>query len=176
MQALLQRLMGRLAQIAPGGYGLRPCLQRWRGVHIGKRVWISQMVYLDELYPEAIRIGDNSTIGMRSSVFTHFHWGSRRNSGGYKAVVIEPNVFVGPHCVILPGVNIGEGAVIKAGSVVSRNIPARVFWGGTEGRPLAAITVPLTPDSSYEEFVRGLKPLRSAATPISPEQSESGGP
>ncbi len=160
MLALIQRFMGRLARVAPGGYSLRPLLHRWRGVQLGERVWISQQVYLDELYPEAIMIGANSTIGMRTSVITHLHWGARRSSGGYKRVVIEANVFVGPHCVILPGVHVGEGAVIKAGSVLSRNVPARVFWGGAEGRPLAAITVPLTPDQSYEEFINGLKPLR----------------
>ena len=158
--------MGRFALIAPGGYNFRPMLQRWRGVHIGRRVWISQMVYLDEIYPEAITIGDNSTIGIRSSVITHLHWGPRRGSGGYKSVTIGPGAFVGPHCVILPGVHIGEAAVIKAGSVVSRNVPPRVFWGGPEGRPLAAITVPLTPDSSYEQFIQGLKPLPPA--PSSP--------
>jgi hypothetical protein len=61
--------------------------------------------------------------------------------------------------VILPGVHIGEGSVIKAGSVIARNVPARVFWGDPGGRPLARITVPLGRDSSYEDFVKGLRPM-----------------
>ena len=133
------------------------------------------MVYLDELYPEGISIGENSTVGMRSSIFTHLHWGARSPSGGYKPVNIGANVFVGPHCVILPGVNIGEGAVIKAGSVITRNVPARVFWGAPEGRPLAAVTIPLTPDNSYDEFVQGLRPLHPGPPQPPSRKSTSSG-
>lgn len=165
MRHLISALFGRLAMFSPGGYSFRPWLHHVRGVRLGKRVWISQLVYLDELYPEAITIGDNCTLGLRTSVFAHFHWGPHRPLNGCKPVVIEPNVFVGPHCVILPGVHIGEGAVIKACSVVARNIPPRVFWGEPNGRPLARITVPLTPESSYEDFIRGLKPLTSERVP-----------
>jgi acetyltransferase-like isoleucine patch superfamily enzyme len=121
-------------------------------------VWISQFVYLDELYPEAVTIGDNCTIGLRTSIFAHFHWGPKRASDGFEPVVIENNVFVGPHCVILPGVRIGEGAVIKAGSVLTKNIPPRVFWGESRGRPLASVSVPLTPEYDFKEFVQGLRP------------------
>ena len=169
----LNRLLSRIATITPGGFSLRPALHRMRGVQLGRNVWISQWVYLDELYPEAITIGDNCTIGLRTSVFSHFHWGPRRAADGARPVVIEPNVFIGPHCVILPGVHIGEGAVIKAGSVIARNIPARVFWGDPGGRPIARITVPLGRESSYEDFVRGLRPLLSREAPSKAGTDES---
>lgn len=156
---LFNAVFARLAQLAPGGYSVRPSLHRLRGVKIGQRCWISQSVYIDELYPEAVTIGDNCTIGMRSSVFAHFHWGGRQNAGGAKPVVIGNGVFIGPHCVVLPGIHIGDGSVIRAGSAISRNIPPRMFWGGAVATPIARITVPLGADSSYEEFVRGLKPL-----------------
>jgi tetrahydrodipicolinate N-succinyltransferase len=162
MGQFIQWLLAKLAFILPGGATVRPNLHRRRGVRIGRNVWIAPYVYLDELYPEGVRIGDNCTIGLRTSIFSHFHWGSRRISGGFKPVVIEDDVFIGPHCVILPGVLIGQGAVIKAGSVLTHNVPAGVFWSGGEGGPLMAATVPLTPRNSYEEFVRGLRPLRSS--------------
>jgi hypothetical protein len=132
------------------------------------------MVYLDELYPEAISIGENSTIGIRSSVFTHFHWGPRKIAGGCKAVVIGPNVFVGPHCVILPGVHIGEGAVVKAGSVLSNNVPPGVFWGQPPGRALGLATVPLTANGSYDDFIRGLRPLHSIPSGHAPQSGPAG--
>jgi hypothetical protein len=159
---VLSRLLGKMARFVPGGGSLRPLLHRWRGVRMGRNVWIAQYVYLDELYPEAIQIGSNCTIGLRTSVFSHFHWGPRRPDGGFKPVVLEDDVFVGPHCVILPGVRIGEGSVIQAGSVVTRNVPPRVFWGDAGGGPVAAVTVPLTSEHSYEGFIRGLRPLTSA--------------
>jgi acetyltransferase-like isoleucine patch superfamily enzyme len=165
MNRLSTGILGRLAMFLPGGYSIRPTLQRLRGVRLGKRVWISQSVYLDELYPEAITIGDGTTIGFRTSIFSHFHWGPHRTSEGSKPVVIGANVFVGPHCVILPGVHIGRGAVIKAGTVVSRNVPPDVFFGDSPGRPLARVTVALGPESTYEEFVRGLRPLNHKTRP-----------
>lgn len=154
---MLTRLLARLASIIPGGGSVRPLLHRLRGVRIGRNVWIAQFVYLDEIYPAAISIGDNCTIGLRTSIIAHLHWGERRTRGGFKPVVLEDNVFVGPHCVILAGVRVGEGAVIKAGSVVTRNVPARVFWGDAGGRVLADVTVPLTAGHSFEEFTRGLR-------------------
>ena len=72
LPALLGRLVGKIAFLAPGGFRVRPWLQRIRGVEIGKKVWISQFVYIDELHPTDITIGDNCTIGMRTSIISHF--------------------------------------------------------------------------------------------------------
>lgn len=135
---------------------MRPWLHRSRGVHIGANVWIGQFVYLDELHPSDLHIGENSTIGMRTSVFTHFYWGPRRaRSNGN--VTIGKDVFIGPHCVILPNVRIGDGAVIRAGTVVTRNVPPHVFWGAPGAEVLGLATVPLTSHHSYEEFASGLR-------------------
>ncbi len=156
----VSRLLGRMAQLVPGGASLRPGLHRFRGARIGRHVWISQYVYLDEIHPEAIHIGDNSTIGLRTSIIAHLYWGPHRASDeAVKQVVIESHVFVGPHCLILPGSRIGEGSVIKGGSVVTGNIPPRTFWGAPPCGPLAQVTVPLSSDFSYEEFLAGLKPF-----------------
>jgi acetyltransferase-like isoleucine patch superfamily enzyme len=157
MMVLLNRLLNKIAFFGPGGYGLRPRIHRLRGVQIGKHVWVSQYVYLDELYPEAISIGDNSTVGLRSSIITHLHWGPKRHQNGYKEVAIERDVFIGPHCLILPGVRVGEGSVIKGGTVLTRNVPPRTFWGEPPSGPLGHVAVPLTADHSYTDFVRGLK-------------------
>jgi acetyltransferase-like isoleucine patch superfamily enzyme len=103
-----------------------------------------------------ITIGDNCTIGIRTSIISHFYSGPRRLINNGK-VVIEKDVFIGPHCVILPNVRIGEGAVIKAGTVVSRNVPAHTFWGCASAEVLGVATVPLTPEHPYDEFLQGLR-------------------
>jgi len=158
LRNVLTRFIHKIAFVIPGGGSLRPWLHRICGATIGHHVWIAQFVYIDDLHPEDVHIGDNCTIGLRTSIFTHFYWGPRRpKSNG--SVVIEENVFVGPHCVILPNVHIGEGAVIKAGTVVSRNVPPHTLWGSPPAEALGMATVPLTAQHPYEEFTRGIRPL-----------------
>lgn len=157
---IFNRLFNKLSFFAPGGGSLRPQLQRLRGSIIGKNVWISQYVYFDELHPEGIIIGDNVTIGLRSSIITHLYWGPRRNTGGYKKVIIEDDVYVGPHCLILPGVRIQRGSVIKGGTTVARDVPAETFWCTPNPIPIAHATVPLTSQNSFDEFICGLRPIR----------------
>lgn len=156
LPVLLARLACKLAFVAPGGYSVRPWLHRLRGASIGEKVFISQFVYLDEAHPEDVSIGNNCIIGLRTTIISHFYTGPRRPVGNGK-VVIEKDVFIGPHCVILPNVTIGEGAVIRAGTVVSRNVPAHTFWGPPAAEALGVANVPLTPDTNYEDFMRGLK-------------------
>ena len=158
MTRLLSGVLNRLAAVCPGGHGVRPRLQRWRGADLGRNVWLGLYVYIDELHPEALSIGDNCSIGLRTSIFTHFYWGPKRRSASGR-VVIGRDVFVGPHCVILPNVRIGEGAVIKAGTVVTRNVPAFTFWGAPQAEALGRVTVPLTSAGGYAEFVRGIRPV-----------------
>jgi acetyltransferase-like isoleucine patch superfamily enzyme len=165
MSGWLQRLLRRLAYAAPGGYSLRPMLHKWRGVKIGKRVWISQYVYIDEIHPKAVSIGDNVSIGIGTSIIAHIYWGKARAREGAGPVIIKSDVFIGPHCVVLPGVCIGAGAVIQAGSVVSRNVPSHVLFGHPPAQPLAEVTTPLTGDYSYIEFVRSLRPIRKKGVP-----------
>ena len=162
---LVNRILHKAAYLSPGGYSLRPRLHSLRGVNMGRNVWISQYVYIDELHPEGVTIGDNVTVGLRTSIFTHFYWGSRRPSNSYREVVIENNAFIGPHCLVLPGVHIGEGAVIRGGSVLTRSVPAFTFWGPPECGPIARVTVPLTEQHDFLQFTRGLRPLRMPRSP-----------
>ncbi len=83
----------------------------------------------------AITIGDNVLIGPFVSVTASNHVrgedGHFRNAQYQeKPIVIESDVWIGAHCCILAGVTIGRGAVIAAGSVVTKNVPAGSLVGG----------------------------------------------
>ncbi|MFP4014251.1 MAG: acyltransferase [Chitinispirillaceae bacterium] len=161
MNQMLQRLLRKVAYSAPGGYSIRPGLHRLRGVTIGKNVWISQYVYIDEVHPEVVTIEDNVTIGIRTSIIAHLYWGPRRPSKDAGPVHIGRDVFIGPHCVIMPNVKIGAGAVIQAGTVVSRDVPSGTLWGLPKAGPLARVSVPLTREHGFKRFLMGLRPILS---------------
>ena len=69
-----------------------------------------------------------------------------------------PDVFIGPHCVILPNVRVGAGSVIQAGTVVSRSVPRRTLWAPPEAGMLGEASTPLTANTGYANFLRGLRP------------------
>src|SRR5262245_1323858 len=96
MLRVLGSVLHRLAMVLPGGASVRPRLHRWRGANIGRKVWIGLYVYIDDVHPEALSIGENCTIGIRTSIITHFYSGPRQAASN-GTVVIERDVFVGPH-------------------------------------------------------------------------------
>jgi acetyltransferase-like isoleucine patch superfamily enzyme len=57
---IFKRDINKITLITPGDGNVRSCLQKNCGVHIGNSVWINQYVYVDELYPESVSIGDNT--------------------------------------------------------------------------------------------------------------------
>ena len=74
-------------------------------------------------------IGENSGLGLNCTIFTweHRYFGSKKipfdNIAELKPVIIREFVYIGAEVSILPGVEIGEGAIIGMGSVVTKNVP-----------------------------------------------------
>lgn len=60
--------------------------------------------------------------------------------GDAKEIIIADNVWIGANCIILPGVTIGEGSVIAAGSVVSKDIPSRCVAAGNPAKIIKTLT------------------------------------
>jgi acetyltransferase-like isoleucine patch superfamily enzyme len=150
--APIQRILQILARISPGGTTVRVWLHRWRGVRIGKRVWIGYDAIIETSYPYLVEIRDDAVVGIRATIIAHF-----RESRG---VVIEEGAHVGPGVIILPNVTIGKGAVVAAGSVVTRSVPAMTLVQGNPAKPIAAVGLMLGLDTSLKEFSTHLQPLR----------------
>ncbi len=161
--SLKKRLFAKIAMIAPGGYTFRPWLHKARGVKVGSNVWISQFVYIDEIHPENITIDDNVTIGLRSTIFAHFYSGKYEKGKKVGKVTIKKNVYIGPNCVIFHDVTIGEGSVIAAGTIVSKNVPPGVLFGPPTAAPIAQVTQPLIKGKNmdYKKFLLGLRKIES---------------
>jgi carbonic anhydrase/acetyltransferase-like protein (isoleucine patch superfamily) len=144
-----------MARILPGGADLRPFLHRLRGVNIRGEVYIGDDVYIDIDYdPSSVEIQDGVVISPRCTISSH-------RSG---KIVIEKQVAIATGCVIVcaPGqtLTIGEGAVISAGSTVLHDIPPYTLCGGPRIKAFGKVTVPFTLGTTYEEFRRGVRPLR----------------
>lgn len=54
-------------------------------------------------------------------------------------MVINDNVFIGAHSIILKGVTVGRNSIIGAGSVVARNIPENEIWAGNPAKKIKDI-------------------------------------
>lgn len=105
-------------------------------LQLGRRVHVYQTCFLNPSRP--LRIGDDTGIGGRSSIFTHGSWQSVMD--GYpvtfEPVTIGKNVWLPWHVFVLPGVVIGDGATVGGGSVLNRSIPPGTLAAGVPAKVL----------------------------------------
>lgn len=143
----IKRVLGKLCQLLarklpflPGT--ARVLLQRLHGVQFmdWRSTFIGEDVFFDDLYPEKVRVGKNVRITSGVRILTHyfdtkFQPTPERPFRFYQGDVhIEDNVFIGMNTVIASPVTIGEGAVIGANSVVTRNIPEYAIAAGSPAK------------------------------------------
>lgn len=101
---------------------------------IGDHTWIGQQCFLHS--GGGLRIGVSVGIGPKVTVLTSQHHAPDRNVPVYLSpidfseVVLENGCDIGAGSIILPGVTVGEGAIIGAGSVVKYSVPAYEIWAG----------------------------------------------
>ena len=153
----LNFVLDAVVDLLPGGTTLRLSVHRIRGVRFAGRAFISRRVILETKYPERISIGANVFLGIGTTVIAH-HTTSEDLSG--VGVRIGENVHIGPHCVILPGAEIGDNSVVAAGSVVSGAVGKNKFVRGNPPTIVADVTVPLGVDGDIFSFMRGLQNFR----------------
>lgn len=130
-QLMLKELF---AEVGENTYIQAPYHAMWGGhhVHLGKNVYINfNCTFIDDAQ---IFIGDDTMIAPNVTIITASHPVSptlRTKGYGYnKPIYIGKNVWIASNVTILPGVQIGDHAIIGAGSVVNRNIPSNVIAFG----------------------------------------------
>lgn len=112
-----------------------------KNIKIGKNVFINACCRFQD--QGGIEIGDGSLIGHNTTIATlnHDFNPAKRQNLTPRPVKIGKNVWIGSDCTILPGVGIGDGAIIGAGSVVTKSIPANTIAVGNPARVIKEIEV-----------------------------------
>lgn len=105
---------------------LKNRIYRKTGMKVGRNVSIFA-TNLDIFFPELIEIGDNSVIGNTSTIITHEFLVGKWRKGSVK---IGRNVMIGAMVLVLPGVRIGDNAVVAAYSLVNRDVEPGTVVGG----------------------------------------------
>ncbi|WP_312468785.1 acyltransferase [Neobacillus sp.] len=112
--------------------GMKNWLYRvFLGLKIGEQTSFALMVMLDVMFPEKISVGRNTVIGYNTTILAHEYLIKEYRLG---PVSIGSEVMIGANSTILPGVTIGDGAIVSAGTLVHKDVPAGAFVGGNPMR------------------------------------------
>lgn len=96
-------------------------------LQLGKHTDIGAFTLLDAT--EGIIIEEGVKIGSHCSIYSRTDIDQKAGT-----IIIGKNAGIGSHCVIMPGVIIGENAIIGAMSFVNKDIPANEVWAGCPAR------------------------------------------
>lgn len=152
--ALFQEIIiiNEIVQLIPS-HTVRLAFYRKMGMTVGKESRIYRKCYLQKL--DNIIIGENCIIGffcrldgrgklkignnVNISSYTIMETGSHdfeTFKEKYEPITISDNVWICTRSTILQGVTIGEGAIVAAGSTVTKNVPPYVIVAGSPAKPV----------------------------------------
>jgi acetyltransferase-like isoleucine patch superfamily enzyme len=132
--------LGQQAGVHMGAYVwfYGPRAIRHNGVRIGRNSRINRNCTIDARSP--LTIGDNVSVSPEVMILAGTHDVNDPrfppSPVGPWAVAIEDYVWIGSRAMILPGVTLGRGAVVAAGSVVTKDVPPLTIVAGVPAKPI----------------------------------------
>ncbi len=134
----------------------RPKIMRKMGCKVGKGCFIGDYVRIDLGHADMITVEDSVSIASGTRLlchqrdFTDYRVGDDYMKLGYivKPIILKKGCLVGMESMVMPGVTIGEGAIVGAGSLVTHDIPA---WTIATGRPAKVVRVIEKRDNQEEK-------------------------
>lgn len=117
--------------------GLRNVLVKMRWFYLTK-VWgmdihptatFSLGAHFDRTFPRGVHVGEESYVALGATILAHDT--TRRM---YRDTTVGKRCFIGARSLILPGVTIGDGSVVGAGSVVTRDVPPQSIVAGNPAK------------------------------------------
>lgn len=125
----------RLLKKIRGDQDIYNCISR--GMKIGDHCRFGDHCVFDSSFCYLIKIGDHVTFSNRVQVLTHdsslYDFIHKTKVG---MVIVDDHAFIGARSLIMPGVHIGEGSIVAAGSVVTKDVLAGEVWGGVPARAM----------------------------------------
>lgn len=123
---------------------IRPRLWRLIGAKVGKNVFIGYDVWMDFNNAHLIELEDNVHVANRCLLLCHQRDLSKYYIGGdysklsynKNKVVLKKGCLIAMETMIMPGITVGEGAIVGAGSLITKDIPP---WTIAAGRPAKVI-------------------------------------
>ena len=115
--------------------GWRATVCKWGGVNIlnSSKTFIGEGVIFDTNYPEDITLEEGVRVTTGCVLLTHF---MEPSTGTYSRgkIHIKKRAYLGARTIICKPVTIGEDAIVGAGSIVTKDIPANEVWAGNPAR------------------------------------------
>lgn len=134
------------------------------GVVYGKNCLIATKSWGTE--PYLIRIGNNVQVTKGVRFFTHGGGHVIRSQVAdfdvFGKILVKDWAYIGSDSLIMPGVTIGEGSLVAAGSVVTKSVPDRVVVGGNPARVLCSI----------EDYIKKNEPFNVHSYGYSPQKKK----
>jgi acetyltransferase-like isoleucine patch superfamily enzyme len=109
-----------------------------RNLVVGRRCFVNRGCYFD--LTADVTLGDAVEVGHGVTFITASHaiGGRRRRAGAVtgRSIVVGDGAWIGANATLLPGVQVGSGAIVAAGALVIDDVPADTVVGGVPARPL----------------------------------------
>ena len=114
------------------------CIFRGKSIFIGENVLINHNCFIDGW--QKVEIQDNVSIAYNVTICTSSHYigdeSKRAGDSDRKPIIIEKGSWIGANATILPGVTIGKGCVIGAGSVVTKSTDPNCLYAGVPAKKI----------------------------------------
>lgn len=157
--AMLKRIFLKLLSIvcSPQKYA------RLIGVKLGSNCLVYRTVEWSS-EPYLITIGNN--VQLTKGVAIHTHGGAhavRRcipEFDVFGKVIIKDWAYIGAHAQIMPGVTIGEGAIVAAGSIVTKSVPDGMVAGGNPAKILCSVEEYFERNKKYDVKSYGMSAVK----------------
>lgn len=152
MRSALKKVLHLLVKHMPI-YQLRAAMLRWCGNFVGRDVFVGEdLLIIDEPSDWGmVSIGDRVAISPRVTLVVS----SRPNFSRiapyvpvrHSPISIENDAWLGTGTVVMPGIRIGEGAVVAANSVITRDVKPYTIVGGSPAKFISEVPVPWNEES-----------------------------